>query len=225
VAGLTASNLLTLAIVLALPVLAVPALVRGSVNRTLLEASIGGLGLFVVLFFLGALLLAFDRPLQRVGRVLQGVRNRLRRSAPHVRDLPARLLRERERILTTLGEHWKAALAAGIGRWIFDYATLLAALAAVGSTPRPGLVLLAFCTAQLLAQLPFTPRRPRLRRGRPNGHAHACRRLRFGRGPRHIRVPAAQLLAAATAGPDRGDSASQALSRRGQHRGRLTGQR
>jgi putative heme transporter len=157
VAGLTASNLLTLAIVLALPVLAVPALVRGSVDRTLLEASIGGLGLFVVLFFLGALLLALDRPLQRVGRVLQGVRNRLRRSATPVRDLPARLLRERERILTTLGEHWKAALAAGIGRWIFDYATLLAALAAVGSTPRPGLVLLAFCTAQLLAQLPFTP--------------------------------------------------------------------
>jgi putative heme transporter len=157
VAGLTASNLLTLAIVLALPVLAIPALLRGSVDRTLLEASVGGLALFVVLFGVGFLMLAFDRPLERVGRMLQSVRNRLRRRAAPLRDLPARLLRERDRILATLGDHWKQALAAGVGRWIFDYLTLLAALAAVGSTPRPGLVLLAFCTAQLLAQLPFTP--------------------------------------------------------------------
>ena len=43
------------------------------------------------------------------------------------------------------------------GRWAFDYATLLAALAAVGSHPRPALVLLAFCAAQVLAQIPITP--------------------------------------------------------------------
>jgi uncharacterized protein (TIRG00374 family) len=157
VAGLTASNLLTLAIVLALPVLAVPALVRGAVDRTLLEASLAGLAFFVLLFAVGALLLAFDRPLQRVGRMAQAVRNRLRRRAAPVRGLPARLLRERDRILATLGRRWKAALAAGVGRWIFDYATLLAVLAAVGSTPRPGLALLAFCTAQLLSQVPVTP--------------------------------------------------------------------
>jgi uncharacterized protein (TIRG00374 family) len=48
-------------------------------------------------------------------------------------------------------------LLAGVARWMFDYASLLAALAAVGATPRPGLVLLAFCTAQLLAQVPLTP--------------------------------------------------------------------
>jgi uncharacterized protein (TIRG00374 family) len=46
---------------------------------------------------------------------------------------------------------------ATVGRWAFDYATLLAALAAVGSTPRPSLVLLAFCAAQVLAQIPITP--------------------------------------------------------------------
>ena len=46
---------------------------------------------------------------------------------------------------------------ATVGRWAFDYATLLAALAAVGSTPRPALVLLAFCAAQVLAQVPVTP--------------------------------------------------------------------
>ena len=102
-------------------------------------------------------MLAFDRPLEKVGRAAQAARNRLRRRSPPVRELPGRLLRERDRILKTVGHRWKPALAASVGRWIFDYASLLAALAAAGSTPRPGLVLLAFCTAQLLSQLPFTP--------------------------------------------------------------------
>jgi uncharacterized protein (TIRG00374 family) len=68
-----------------------------------------------------------------------------------------RLLRERDRILATLGPRWKRALLAAGGRWAFDYASLLAALAAVGSRPRPALVLLAFCAAQLLTQIPVTP--------------------------------------------------------------------
>ena len=71
--------------------------------------------------------------------------------------LPQRLLRERDRLLATLGPRWKRALLATVGRWTFDYLTLLAALAAIGSHPRPGLVLLAFCGAQVLAQIPITP--------------------------------------------------------------------
>jgi uncharacterized protein (TIRG00374 family) len=71
--------------------------------------------------------------------------------------LPARLLRERDRVLDTLGPRWKRALLATVGRWGFDYATLLAGLAAVHDRPRAGLVLLAFCAAQLLAQIPVTP--------------------------------------------------------------------
>ncbi len=55
------------------------------------------------------------------------------------------------------GPRWKRALLATVGRWTFDYLTLLAALAAIGSHPRPGLVLLAFCGAQVLAQIPVTP--------------------------------------------------------------------
>lgn len=157
VAGLTATNLLTLAIVLALPVLAVPALVRGAVDRSLTEAALGGLALFVVLFALGVLMLAFDGPLESVGRAVQRVRNRVRPRATPLRALPARLIRERDRVLTTVRARWRSALAAGVGRWAFDYGSLLAALAAVGATPRPALVLLAFCAAQLLAQVPMTP--------------------------------------------------------------------
>jgi uncharacterized protein (TIRG00374 family) len=157
VSGLTASNLLTLGVVLALPVLAAPALIRGAVDRTLIEASLAGFGVFAVLFGLGTLMMVFDEPLRWVGRAAQSVRNAVRRKARPVRDLPTRLLRERDRILGTVGKRWKAALTAGLGRWAFDYASLLAALAAVGSSPRPALVLLAFCAAQLLAQVPLTP--------------------------------------------------------------------
>jgi uncharacterized protein (TIRG00374 family) len=157
VAGLTAVNLLTFAAVLAMPVLAVPAIVRGGVSRDLLEATAIGVVLFVALFALGALLIAYDGALAWVGRVIQRVRNRLRRHSEPLQRFPERLLRERDRIVGTIGPRWKRALAATSGRWALDYATLLAALAAVGSQPRPSLVLLAFCAAQVLAQVPITP--------------------------------------------------------------------
>jgi uncharacterized protein (TIRG00374 family) len=157
VAGLTAASLLVFAVVLALPVLALPALARGAVDRDLLEATVLGLVVFVALFAIGVLMVAFDRPLRWVGRTIQRIRNKLRRGTEPLTGLPRRLVRERDRIVGTLGATWKRALAATIGRWAFDYLTLLAALAAVGSHPRPALVLLAFCTAQLLAQVPITP--------------------------------------------------------------------
>jgi uncharacterized protein (TIRG00374 family) len=157
VSGLTASNLLTLAVVLALPVLAIPTLLRGSVDRGLLEGAVTGLILFVVLSAIGVVMLAMDGPLRWVGRTVQRVRNRVRRSSEPLRLLPDRLIRERDRIIETLGPRWKRALLAAVSRWAFDYATLLAALAAVGDHARPGLVLLAFCGAQVLAQIPVTP--------------------------------------------------------------------
>ena len=156
-AGLTAVNLLTFAAVLAMPVLAIPGILRGGVNRDLLEAAAIGVVVFVALFAIGAVLIAHDGALVWVGRVIQRVRNRLRRRSEPLEHLPERLLRERDRIVGTLGPRWKRALAATSGRWALDYATLLAALAAVGSQPRPSLVLLAFCAAQILAQIPITP--------------------------------------------------------------------
>jgi putative heme transporter len=157
VAGLTAANLLSFAAVLAMPVLAVPAILRGGVSRDLLEATAIGLVIFVALFAIGAVLIVYDGALAWVGRVIQRVRNRLRRKSEPLTHLPDRLLGERDRIVGTLGPRWKRALAATSGRWALDYATLLAALAAVGSQPRPSLVLLAFCAAQILQQIPITP--------------------------------------------------------------------
>ncbi len=157
VAGLTAANLLVFAVMLGLPVLALPALLRGSVNDDLEAATLIGVVVFVALTAIGALLLAIDGPLARLGRVIQAIRNKLRRKSEPLTGLPRRLLKERDRILGTFGRRWTRALIATSARWAFDYATLLAALAAVGSHPRPGLVLLAFCAAQLLAQIPVTP--------------------------------------------------------------------
>jgi uncharacterized protein (TIRG00374 family) len=157
VAGLTAANLLTFAIVLSLPLLVAPAIIRGGVHRSLVEATGIGLVAFALLLASGVAVLALDSPLAWIGRVVQRIRNRLRRHAPPLTRLPQRLMRERDRLLGTLGPRWKRALLAAAGRWAFDYATLLAALAAVGSHPRPALVLLAFCAAQVLAQIPITP--------------------------------------------------------------------
>ena len=157
VAGLTATNLLVFAVVLALPVLSVPALIRGGVARGLLEAALLGLAVFVALAAIGTVLIALDGPLAWVGRLIQRARNRVRRKTAPLRHLPDRLLRERNRIVSVLGPRWKRALVQTVGRWAFDYGSLLAALAAVGSNARPGLVLLAFCGAQVLAQIPVTP--------------------------------------------------------------------
>ncbi len=48
VTALTAVNVLVFAVVLAMPVLAIPALLRGGVNDTLLDTALAGLGVFVV---------------------------------------------------------------------------------------------------------------------------------------------------------------------------------
>jgi len=157
VSGLTASNLLLFGVVLALPVLAIPAILRGGVQRDLLNAAAAALVIFVLLFVTGVVLLSSDRPLLWLGRQLQRARNRVRRGAEPLTLLPERLVRERDRIIDTIGPRWKRALAAALGRWAFDFGCLLAALRALDALPRPGLVLLAFCAAQVLAQIPVTP--------------------------------------------------------------------
>src|SRR4051794_19918471 len=75
--GLTAVNVIVFAIVLAMPVLAIPALLRGGVDKGLLHIAAVGLVVFVVAAALGAVLLVTDGPLRWVGRLVQRIRNRL----------------------------------------------------------------------------------------------------------------------------------------------------
>lgn len=157
VTAITAVNLLTFALVLALPVLALPALLTGGTNEQLQETGLISLAIFVVLAVMATMLLIREDLLRGVGRLVERVLNRVRRKREPTRTLPDRLVKERDRLTAALGPNRWRALVACTGRWAFDFAILVAALAAVGSYPTPGLVLLAFCAAQVLAQIPVTP--------------------------------------------------------------------
>ncbi len=156
--GLTAASLISTGTLLALPVLAVPAMLWGApVARELRTTAFVGFGLFVLMVAVGTLLLTTERPLRFVGRVVDGVRNRLSRGKRNSHDLPDRLVRQRDLVREDLEERWWIALLAAAGNWAFDFAALLAALVAVGSRPRPSLVLLAYVVAAILGMIPITP--------------------------------------------------------------------
>src|SRR5688572_19213181 len=156
--GMTASSILVFGILLALPLLALPAVLFGApVDPGLGRAALIGGVVFLLLCGAGAAAIVWDRPLLAVGRAAQSARNRiLRKRAPLV-GLPDRLLRERNEVREVLGARWWEAMLLSAGRWVLDYLTLLAALTAVHADPRPSTVLLAFCAAQFLGTLPLTP--------------------------------------------------------------------
>ena len=156
--GITASALVVFATLLALPLLAVPAILTGvAVDPKLTRAALAGAIVFVLMVLVGAASAIWDRPLELIGRAAQALRNRLRRKHEPLTALPERLLHERDIVLGVLGRQWWEALLLAAGRWVLDYLTLIAALYAVGATPRASLVLLAFCAASLLGNLPLTP--------------------------------------------------------------------
>jgi putative heme transporter len=156
--GITASALVVFATLLALPLLALPAILTGvAVDPTLTRAALAGAIVFVLMVVVGAASVIWDRPLELIGRGVQALVNRLRRHREPLRGLPERLLHERDVVVGVLGRQWWEALLLAAGRWVLDYLTLIAVLYAVGATPRASLVLLAFCAAQLLGNLPLTP--------------------------------------------------------------------
>jgi hypothetical protein len=157
-AAFGASAGLQLATTLALPVLALPAIIGGApVSHSLATAAYLGIGLLVVLLAAAAAAFLTDAPLELVGRAIQWLLNATIRRHRHVSELPQKLLADRDFIRTTLGERWKGAVVAAAGNTGFDYLALLCALRAVGANPRPSLVLLAYTTGELLALIPFTP--------------------------------------------------------------------
>jgi len=155
--SLTAVSLLTLAVVLSLPILAIPAMIGGSVSSGLVRAALLGGVVFVVMAGLGAALLFSDQVLTKVGLAAQWVVNLVRRHHHDTHDLPQRLINERNLVRQAMQSQWWQALLASVGRSMFDFASLLAALLAVGADPNPALVLLAFVASQVLAMVPLTP--------------------------------------------------------------------
>jgi uncharacterized protein (TIRG00374 family) len=159
VGGLTAFSLLEVGGLLALPIVALPAILAGvPVSRGLVNTALLGIAAFVLYAVFGVIVLRADWPLATAGRVAQRVWNRVtRRHRQPVSGLDKRLLDERDTIRAVLGKNWRQAVVLTVGRLGADYACLLAALRATGAEPQPSLVLLAYSAAGIIALFPITP--------------------------------------------------------------------
>ncbi|HZR95157.1 MAG TPA: YbhN family protein [Gaiellaceae bacterium] len=156
--GLTASTLLQIGTALALPLVTIPAIIAGvPIKRSLATAAYLGAIVLVLLIALGAWTLTSDVPLTLAGRAIQWVLNKTVRRRNPISGLPEQMLKARDSVRDTLGRRWKEALLAAAGNTAFDYLALLASLRAVGASPQPSLVVLAYAAAEVLALIPFTP--------------------------------------------------------------------
>lgn len=156
--GLTAASLISTGVVLALPVLALPAILGGApVDRGLQRAAWLGLGAFVLTAIVVVVLLSTERPLAWLGGRIQRLANLVRRARTDMTGLPERLLHERDAIRTVFGSRWVLALTTALANRLLDYLALIAALVGVGAAPRPSLVLLAYAGSVVLGMIPITP--------------------------------------------------------------------
>ncbi len=67
------------------------------------------------------------------------------------------LVDERDQVAAAFDGRWTRALTAAAANRMLDYATLVAALHAVGATVRPSLVLVAYVVSLALGMVPVTP--------------------------------------------------------------------
>jgi uncharacterized protein (TIRG00374 family) len=159
-AALTAIGLVSTSVLLALPLLVIPLGLIGwvAVPQQILALTWFGFGLFVILFAVSATLLTTQRPLRVAFRLIGRAVDRSRgRTSDLAARLPERVEGERVRLREALESRWGAALAAAGGNWVFDYLSLYVAVRAVGADVNPGLVLLAYVAAAILAMIPITP--------------------------------------------------------------------
>ena len=158
-AALAATAIVSNGVLFALPMVAViGSILSAPVPSDLAVIAWGGALLFVVLFAVAFTLVRFERPLWALGRLIERIGRwvwpRLHRPGG---PTAAGLVHQRDVMVDALGSRWQVALAAAVGNWGFDYLALVAALYAVGVTPRLSLVLLAYGAAAVLSMIPITP--------------------------------------------------------------------
>ena len=154
--GLAASTIASTAAVLAMPLLALPAILGGvAAPSGLIQTLYVGVAGFVAVAVLSASAFSRDAPLLMVGRAARWLVQRVRRDS--AADLPERLIAQRNRMKQTFGQRWHVALTGAVGKVGFDYVALVCCLAAIGARPHPSLVLLAYVAGALLALIPVTP--------------------------------------------------------------------
>ena len=156
-AALGSVGLLTTGMLLALPILTVPAvIIRPPPARQLQLGLVVSLVVAVVLVLLGLALLHWDSLVHLVGRVVGRAIHLVRRDVS-VTDVADRVLAQRDQVAAAFAGRWGRALAAAAGNRMLDYAALVAAVYAVGGRARPSMVLLAYVLSQALALVPITP--------------------------------------------------------------------
>jgi uncharacterized membrane protein YbhN (UPF0104 family) len=155
--AVTAIGLITTGVLLLLPVLTVPAVLIGPPPARQLELGLlVSLIMAVLIVGLGVAALTWPRFVVLVGRGAGHVIHVVKRSVT-AESCAALLVAQRARVAAAFeGRWWAAALAAAANR-MFDYAALVAALAALDVHARPSMVLLAYVVAQALAMIPITP--------------------------------------------------------------------
>lgn len=156
--AMSSTGLLLTGVLLLLPLLAVPAVVAGVNLPPELELGLAlSLILAVLIVGIGVLLLRTDAPLHRAAEITGQIRRRLLRKPADVAALTARLLHERDEVRSSFSRNpYRALVIAAVTR-LLDYATLLAALLAVGVKTSPTMVLLAFVGSAALSMVPITP--------------------------------------------------------------------
>jgi uncharacterized membrane protein YbhN (UPF0104 family) len=159
VSGLAAISLINTAALLALPLLALPAMLAGiAISPGLLHAGLVGIAGFVLLAAASAVILNADWPLRGLGRAVQSLHNNVfARHRQPLTGLDKRFLADRDSIREVLGRQWRQALLLTTGRIGFDFGCLLGALRATGAHPQPSLALLAYAAVGIVALIPLTP--------------------------------------------------------------------
>ncbi len=158
VSGLTAFSFLGIGGLLALPVFVLPVVLFGApVARGLTDAAVVGAIGFVLFVGFGVAVMATDGPLELAGRTAQSLHNRFLRKREPVSGLAERLIEQRDLIGRVLGQQWWRAALLSAGRLGLDFLCLLCCVRAVGSHPRPSLILLAYAVAGVIGLLPITP--------------------------------------------------------------------
>jgi len=156
--GLAASSALLFATLFALPLLVVPAILRGTPIDELLErVALVGVAAFLLMLGVGIAGFAFNRPLRFAGRVAEWTLRATRIWAHRADGLTDGLVAERNTLRRVLGDGWKLALAASLAKWLFDYFALVAVLYSVGADPNVAATLLAYVVATILGMIPLTP--------------------------------------------------------------------
>jgi uncharacterized protein (TIRG00374 family) len=156
-AALGSVGLLTTGMLLALPILTVPAvIIRPPPARQLQLGLVVSLVVAVVLVLLGLALLHWDSFVGVVAHTAGRAVHVVRRQVP-VSSVADKVVAQRDAVAAAFAGRWGLALAAAAGNRMLDYSALVSAVYAVGGRARPSMVLLAYVLSLALALVPITP--------------------------------------------------------------------